>query len=286
MTGTNRNRVLGDYATHAAPRMSLAEAIRLSMDKRNGRVPEDGRVSTEVWNHGEFSLRRYRLGSDELRRDGEAVGADVLVLPELRDCTSLFGIVDGHGEGACRAVIEVIEEDRRGFLVTNVTGGADVPPDALHALVHVLDVPANAGTDHSVEERFGLRWDGASGWRRVEPVHAVAVTFSRTCFSTRPVLEERVDVLVALDPAYRLDDPDEEAAYRARYRYRGLAADEFDLSSREGPARPGFCTWGYEGEPRLVRVLGASMQAHVERQRERALDPGDEGGEEPAGPRM
>ena len=264
-TGTNRNGLLGDYAEFAPRRRTMAEFIAMARSKTAGEPFTVERQSRNVGDRDGYAFVRYRLGSDELTRDLDAVGGTGFSPSDHPDMAAFFGILDEAGRP--QIVLNVIDDDRPAVSFVFAAKDAAVPSEVVHDFLDRLDVPAawNAGADNDLAGRFDLHWDDAAGWVRQEPRHLVKVEFERICFGTRPVLREAADVFLLPDPAHDMADADAERAYWAKHFYRETAWDEFRRLPQSEGVRPGFSSWMTNGEPQLVKVLNQCLDQDIAR---------------------
>jgi hypothetical protein len=262
---TNRNGLVGNYADFAPRRRTMAEFIAMARSETAGERFTVERQSREVGDRDGYAFVRYRLGSDELSRDLDAVGGAGFSTSDYPDMAAFFGILDGAGKP--QLVLNVIDDDGMAISFVFAAKDATVPSEVVHDLLDRLDVPAawNAGADNDLAARFDLRWDDAAGWVRQEPRHLVKVEFERICFGTRPVLREAVDVLLLPDPAHDMADPDAERAYWAKHFYRETAWDEFRRLPQSEGVRAGFSSWMTNGEPQTVKVLNDCLDREIAR---------------------
>jgi hypothetical protein len=262
---TNRNGLVGEYAEFAPRRRTMAEFIEMTRSRAGGSPLPVERQSRNVGERDGYVLVRYRLGSDELTRDLDAVGGAGFSTSDYPDMAAFFGILDEAGKP--QVVLNVIDDGGLAISFVFAAEDAAVPSEVVHDFLDRLDVPAawNAGADNDLANRFDLRWDDATGWVRQEPRHLVKVEFERVCFGTRPVLREAVDVFLMPDPAYDMADPNDERAYWAKDFYRETAWGEFHRLPQSEGVRPGFSSWMTKGEPHLVKVLDQCLDQDIAR---------------------
>ncbi len=271
--GTNRHGLVGEFDAFAPRRPGFDEIVSQARARRAGTFVEEGRVSREVARAGGYAMVRYRLGTDEFRRDSERVDPDFFVSTDLAPHTAVFGVLDG--DGRAQAIVQAYGLSRHGYGVSGLYGapGRSVGADVMARFLALVDAPPTPGTDHRASDLFDVRFDADSGWVAQAPRHLVRVTFERVCFDTRPALRETTDVLVPLQPGYDLADPDPEAADAAAHRYKS-----FGLALVGKGVRPGFSSWWAKDAPVVVKVVGDGLDAEI--------GPEEAPGEEPAGPRF
>ena len=261
----NRHGLVGDFAAFAPKRLTAEELRNLLMLKTKGQA----RPPVVLVRSGEYSLVRYHLGSDELRRDLEAVGAgDWSIDGDRSMMTAVFGILEGRGDA--RVILDVIDDPQEGgpklsFVFASAEKG--LPSEVVLEFLSHLDVPANwqVGADLQLADLFDVYWnDENGGWEMRAERNLVKVTFVRHCFGTTPEMTEAVDVFVLPSPKHDLADPDEERAYLAQGYYRTVAWEELARMSRGN--RPGFSSWLHgEEAPRMVKVLNTSLDGEIAR---------------------
>ena len=262
----NRNGVVGDFAAFAPVRKSIDRVVEEAVAERRGRRRVDPRPPRHELAVGEHALVRYHLGSDELRDALKAVGAeDHWIPPELTSMTAVFGIVSP--DGRTELVVEAID-DGDGPRISLVFAAKErtLPRETLLAFLDHLDLPPSRrmGTNLTMAELFDAYWS-EDGWEAKPQRHLVKVGFRRHCFGTAPPLDETVDVFLPPSPDHDLADPDETRAYWAKDHYREAAWGELARLPQCG-IRPGFSDWTYgEQEPRLVKVLDATLNATIDR---------------------
>lgn len=256
--GTNRNGLVGEFLEFAPPRLELDDIVRRSFAKKSGTYVEEGRTSRELASEDGYTLVRYRLGSDEIRRDSEAVAPDFFVSGDLAHRTAVFGVLDA--DGTPQAILQAYDIARHGCRLQGVFGapGRSVGPLVMARFLALLDARPTHGTDHRANDLFDVRFDGEAGWVAQEPRHFVKITFERVCFATRPAMRETTDVLVPLQPGFDLDDPDKDKADDAAHRYRS-----FGMALVGGGVRPGFSSWGATGKPEVVKVVGDALDGEI-----------------------
>lgn len=259
---TNRNGVIGDFDAYMPVRRSMEELIKAAIRNRHReQAVSTERVSSTILRLDESVLVRYRFGTDELWDDSKAVKSVFSDHDrEMAEISALFGII--RDDGVPLATFHVICEPKP--LLHYVSRNPDVPCDkemVLQVLRH-LDVPAAPGTDNQVAKVFDLWRDDETGeWEIREPIMAVRVTLERTCFITSPALEEKLDVLVAINPAFDLASPDESDVYWAKSHYRDMAFGRLQDLPGAG-VRPGFSSW-MSRDPVLLKVIGTGLESEL-----------------------
>jgi len=260
---TNRNGVIGNFAEFAPERLSIDQVIARLKNRGKEEEPE-GRTSRHLLDVDGYSLVRYRLNSDEMRADTDALGlGPFAVWPEMYDCTAVFGVIDRRTDKVA-AVIKTMGEDDDGpqILFAGKADGVGLPGEIMAAVLNHIDVPASRrnGWDLELAARFDLWRDDATGrWGLREPMEAIVVTFKRSNFQTSPVMSESVDVMVPALSGLDLDDPDAERAEEARNRYIALAWEQFRELKQGSLPRPGFETWMYEGDPWKTKMVSENL---------------------------
>lgn len=262
---TNRHGAIGDYAAFSVKPSTLDELVAAALSRDAKAINE--RSSTVVAKEGDFLLRRYVLGSDEISRDFQALDQRWFVAPERRHYSALFGVIGPDDRP--QIVFDVIEEDGEGPKISFVFNAPErtVSNETVAIFLNHLDVPASwrGGADHEIAERFDAYWNKEmGGWEIREPQFLAKVSFARHCFHTRPTLSETVDVFVA-PPECDIEDADTERAYQAKEFCRDAAWEEFQRFPQFGQVRPGFSSWMTQGDPQLVKVVSDGLDAEIDR---------------------
>ncbi len=283
----NRNGVLGEYEAFKPRKRSMEELVALARLGKDDPRPAPPVESRELLRDGGFALVRYRLGSQELTAALDQTGGG-RHWPEASywQFMSMLGVVGPDGKA--HAVMEVIDDPNNpGFEICFLFANPDhgIPSEVMRRFLNEIDVPASwgAGAKSGIRQKFDLAWDDAEGgWAKVEPITLVKVTYKRTCFATRPVMEETTDVMLLPVEGQDIDDPDKEKAYWAKDYYQHAGWEELHRADGGRPPRPGFSSWMHEGKPVKVKVVDSHLDSEIDRLREQAARPPEpEEGDEP-----
>jgi hypothetical protein len=264
---SNRNGHLCNFEGFAPISRSTEELIRHATAWRDGTAPPSGNPPTQVHSTKSLGLVRYRLNSLELAAAFRAMGdrhTDFHDEAFYVSWTARFGVIDRES-GQPIALLWIINDPNHadGFEIADISisDSVSVERTDMVEILNELDVPParDNGVANRIADRFDL-WYAEESWEIREPQNLLSFRFSRMCFDTNPPLEDVVSVFVEIDPDHPLDGRgNETVAYANLQHHRDLAWERF--AEMDSAARTGFSSWMEKGNPQVIKVTGASLDA-------------------------
>ncbi|MCV9964783.1 hypothetical protein OIU34_23100 [Pararhizobium sp. BT-229] len=272
MNSYDRNGHLNRFDEFAPVKRSIDDIVEEAIAYKNGKPYPEEPEPELIKSFATADLVRYRLNSRRLADAYKAMG-DPHTDPY--DDTSAswrmarFGIVDRERKEPI-AILRVLNNPNRerGFEIAlpSFSKTRKLEPEEFLEILQELDVPPSRrnGEDHDFVRHYDI-WHEDGEWVLKEPRHLVVYNFHSTCFSVHPAITDTVDVYVPLDPDKPLDgNGDENAAYWTKEHYRNLAHAKFWDMGVHTRGRPGFSSWVGYGDPKVVKVTGASLYQECE----------------------
>jgi hypothetical protein len=272
MTSYDRNGHLNRFDEFAPKVRTIDDIVKEAIAYKNGKPATEEPEPEVIKSFATADLVRYRLNSRRLADAYKAMGdtqTDPYDDTRGADRMARFGIVDRESNEPIGILWVLNNPNRsRGFEIVSPSFSRTrkLAQEEFLEVLQELDVPPSNrnGDDDSFVRHYDL-WFEDGEWCLKEPRHLLVYNFESTCFSVHPAIKESVDVCIALDPDKPLDgNGDKEAAYWNKEHYQRLSYSRFLEMGVHTRERPGFSSWTGYGEPRVVKVTGASIYNEFE----------------------
>lgn len=272
MAPYDRNGHLSRFEEFAPIKRSIDDIVKEAIAYKSGKPYPQEPEPEVVKSFATADLVRYRLNSRRLADDYRAMGdtnSDPYDDAQYAGRMARFGIVDRQSKEPI-AIFWVLNDTnrKRGFEIAmpSFSKTRKLESEEFLEILQELDVPPSRrnGDDNDFVRHYDI-WHEDGEWVLKEPRYLVVYNFHSTCFALHPVITDTVDVYVPLDPEKPLDgNGDENAAYWNKDHYRDLAHAKFWDMGVHTRGRPGFSSWMSYGEPKVVKVTGASLYHEFE----------------------